>query len=72
MPLITPKRYTTTAQGKATWYSYYAGFSPDFVRNALDVMALPSKSRVLDPWNGSGTTTEIADETGYTAVGYTS
>lgn len=70
MNLATPKRHATAIQGKATWYSYYAGFSPAFVVDALKAMALPPKSRIIDPWNGSGTTTQVADESGFIGVGY--
>jgi hypothetical protein len=66
----TPKRYSSTPQGKATWYSYYAGFSPAFVKAALTALDLPAKAKIIDPWNGSGTTSEIADELGFAAVGY--
>lgn len=57
---------------KSDWYGYYAGYSTAFVRDALTVL-VPSESqpsvRVLDPWNGSGTTTALAVAQGYEAVG---
>jgi DNA modification methylase len=37
-------------------YQYYAGFSSDFVCDILEKYASPG-TRILDPWNGSGTTT---------------
>jgi DNA modification methylase len=66
----TPKREASANQGRASWYSYYAGFSPQFVRDALSTMKLAPGSRVIDPWNGSGTTTEIAEESGFIGLGY--
>jgi len=70
MTFSTPKRHAATSHGKATWYEYYAGFTPKFVEDALNHLALLSKVRVLDPWNGSGTTTQVADEHGLVGVGY--
>ena len=52
---------------RTTRYRYYAGFSREFVFDVLGV--LPVDSRVLDPWNGSGTTTTVATELGLTSVG---
>ncbi len=48
-------------------YRYYAGFSRAFVLDILGEM--PKGSRVLDPWNGSGTTTTVATELGLASVG---
>jgi SAM-dependent methyltransferase len=65
----SPKRRSKPEHGKGSWYSYYAGFSSTFVADVL--RALPSaRSNVLDPWNGSGTTTQVAHEYGLSAVGY--
>lgn len=58
---------------KSDWYGYYAGFSTDFVRDSLHALAPVSDGgtpiRVLDPWNGSGTTTAIAAAQGYETIG---
>jgi DNA modification methylase len=58
--------------GKASrgWYPYYAGYSTAFVRDALSALSLQPGSVVLDPWNGSGTTTYVAAEAGLSSVGY--
>jgi hypothetical protein len=55
---------------RANWYRYYAGYSTQFVRDVLTHLDLPAGATVLDPWNGSGTTTAIASESGYRVVGY--
>ncbi|HVT19135.1 MAG TPA: DNA methyltransferase [Thermoanaerobaculia bacterium] len=52
------------------WYSYYAGYSERFAAEALALLDLPSQSLVLDPWNGSGTTTAVARALGHRPVGY--
>jgi DNA modification methylase len=52
------------------WYPYYAGFSPLFVRSVLLSAGLQHGAKILDPWNGSGTTTATAVELGYRAQGF--
>ena len=57
---------------KSDWYGYYAGYSANFTRDTLAAIVRPddsSTTRVLDPWNGSGTTTAIAAAQGYEAIG---
>ena len=48
-------------------YRYYAGYSRSFVYDILS--RWPSHTSVLDPWNGSGTTTTVAAELGLNCVG---
>ena len=52
-----------------SWYSYYAGFTSDFVQDVLSVFNLPQYSTVLDPWNGAGTTTSVASDLGFFSFG---
>src|SRR5690606_12407500 len=66
----TPKRNGSEVLGKAGFYDFYAGYSTLFVADVLRYWDLPVSSVVLDPWNGSGTTTDIASKMGYTAIGY--
>jgi hypothetical protein len=65
-----PKRGKESRTGRASWYEYYAGFSTHFVQDALHYAELESQARILDPWNGSGTTTEIASSCGFEALGF--
>jgi hypothetical protein len=51
-----------------SWYRYYAGYSAEFVDTVLS--ALPGDDAVLDPWNGTGTTTVIAARAGRAARGF--
>lgn len=67
--ITNPKR-TSVHSGKSSWYPYYAGYSSDFVTGILDSIELDINSVVLDPWNGSGTTTTIANNRGFHAIGY--
>ena len=41
------------------WYPYYAGFTSAFARDVFDCYFESARS-VVDPWNGSGTTTAVA------------
>jgi hypothetical protein len=52
------------------WYRYYAGYSPAFVEDALSRCKVGPNALVLDPWNGSGTTTAVAQSQGVPALGY--
>ncbi|SFV00263.1 hypothetical protein [Alicyclobacillus macrosporangiidus] len=51
-------------------YEYYAGYTKEFVYDVLRYLKLSSDSVVMDPWNGSGTTTRAAIDCGYSAIGY--
>lgn len=50
------------------WYPYYAGFSEDFVAELLQGSP-ESFTSVLDPWNGSGTTTAVCARHGVRSAG---
>lgn len=65
-----PKRGDENRRGKASWYDYYAGFSPAFVRDALRFIAPPANAHIMDPWNGSGTTTEVIANAGIGVFGF--
>lgn len=57
-------------KGIEGWYSYYAGFSESFARTVLESIPIEKGATVLDPWNGSGTTTSVADSMGFKAIGF--
>lgn len=65
-----PKRDRDARFGRASWYPYYAGFSPHFAQSLLASSGLHRTARILDPWNGSGTTTAAAATLGYRTYGY--
>jgi DNA modification methylase len=52
-----------------SWYRYYAGYSSQFVEYAL-ANAAPRARNVLDPWNGTGTTTVVAAGESLDSYGY--
>ena len=51
------------------WYRYYAGYSSTFVDYALTALT-PDAACVLDPWNGTGTTSVLAAGRQLTTFGY--
>ena len=50
-------------------YHYYAGFSSDFAEFAVSTLLEKPGSMVLDPWNGSGTSTTAAARAGHRSEG---
>ena len=44
------------------WYPYYAGYTTAFAAGVFEAYLSGAES-VLDPWNGSGTTTAVASTT---------
>jgi DNA modification methylase len=66
----TPKRGFMEKKGKSAFYDFYPGFSAAFVEDVLHYFNINKDSVILDPWNGSGTTTYVAAKNGYKAIGY--
>lgn len=50
-------------------YPYYAGFAADFATQVIAGAQLATGARLLDPWNGAGTTTLAATRLGRSATG---
>jgi DNA modification methylase len=67
--LSSPKRRSPERSGLHAWHSYYAGYSEQFVAEALASLGLRTGDLVLDPMNGSGTTTLVAQRKGHLALG---
>lgn len=66
---LSPKRPSEDRAGLADVFPYYAGFAYDWARTLLGSLDISDKAVVLDPWNGSGTTTLAAQHEGFRAVG---
>ena len=71
MIIANPKRPLTCSDStKASWFNYYAGYSDAFVADVLRKLPLDTESILADPWNGAGTTTQIAHERGLACYGF--
>ncbi len=66
---LSPKR-KRHGPGLDGWYPYPAGFSYEFVAAILPELIDKNRAVVLDPWNGSGTTTAAASYLGHTSLGF--
>ncbi len=51
------------------WYFYKEGFSPNIVEQAIEISGIVKDSVILDPFNGSGTTTITAALKGFRSIG---
>ena len=69
----TPKRPQAETAGMADIFPYYAGFSFNWASSILNDQIAKSgieSPLILDPWNGSGTTTAAPEKyNGYRSVG---
>ena len=66
----SPKRASHVQSGWDGFFPYYAGYPESFARTLLKSAALPKRAVVLDPWNGSGTTTFSASQLGLESRGF--
>lgn len=70
MQIASPKQEKRGRATKASmFYNYYAGFSPQFVRDCIDLFHEGAPSVVFDPWIGSGTTAHQAARKGIRVYG---
>lgn len=53
----SPRRHPPLS---SRWYGFYAMFSAQFVASAFRRVGISKSDRLLDPWNGTGTTTAAA------------
>ena len=59
----------TTDLPRHRWYYYKEGFSPNLVEKAIEQAKVSKDDLVIDPFNGSGTTTLSSALLGYNSVG---
>ncbi len=59
----------TTSMPRHRWYYYKEGFSPNLVEKAIEQVGLGKEDLVIDPFNGSGTTTLTSSLLGHRSVG---
>jgi SAM-dependent methyltransferase len=61
---VTPKQSAQSRAYSPAWYKYYAGYSEGFVQETVERLRLSDTDLLIDPWNGAGTTTQVADQLG--------
>jgi DNA modification methylase len=64
-----PKRHADSSTSGKETYAYYAGYSLSFAEQLIKNVPLEDDSLILDPWNGSGTTTLAASHAGIRSAG---
>jgi hypothetical protein len=67
---LDAKRKPASQTGIESWHPYYAGYTEEFTRGVLRQLGEGERLAILDPWNGSGTTTRIAHEMGHRPIGF--
>jgi len=68
--ISNPKQYTSASKPKEKRiFPYYAGYSEEFAESVIDSLGLHTDSKILDPWNGSGTTSIASYKKGLTSIG---
>ncbi|MBY5572203.1 site-specific DNA-methyltransferase [Rhizobium leguminosarum] len=65
----SPKRALASRTRWEGFFPYYAGFPENFASRIIDTADLSKGAVVLDPWNGSGTTTYAATTLGIRSIG---
>jgi hypothetical protein len=68
LEIPSPKRRRVESSWSG-FFPYYAGYSESFARALIRSASLPGTAVVLDPWNGTGTTTYAAAEAGIAGIG---
>lgn len=64
-----PKRHKKSYNGWSGFFPYYAGFPTSFSDAIISQLSQSSDLSLLDPWNGSGTSTFSATVLGVDAIG---
>lgn len=59
----------TTELPRHRWYYYKEGFSPNLVEKAIEQTEIRKDELIIDPFNGSGTTTLTSSLLGYNSIG---
>ena len=68
--IVNPKRHADAGGAQdARLFPYYVGYSSAFASTLLASLNLQRNACILDPWNGSGITTQTARRLGYRAIG---
>ncbi len=66
---LETKKPAASNNGLEGWFPYYAGYTEQFAEGIIKAATQGQTLHVLDPWNGSGTTTRAAVGLGHFATG---
>jgi len=69
LKITSPKRNKKAQTGWEGFFPYYAGYPETFAKDILASADLSGDAVILDPWNGSGTTTYSAATLGLASRG---
>ena len=69
LTITSPKQNRSSRAGWDAFFPYYAGYPTSFASALINSAGLDPSAVVLDPWNGSGTTTHVASMLGFRAIG---
>jgi hypothetical protein len=69
LSIVNPKRKKQVRSAWDEFFPYYAGYPDSFARNIISSARLDPRAVILDPWNGSGTTTYVASRMDFPAIG---
>ena len=70
LSITNPKRKQRHFQGRQSWYSFYASFSLPFAQGVISSAELHPDALIVDPWNGTGTSTLAAGLLGNRVIGF--
>jgi DNA modification methylase len=70
LDIVNPKRDQRRGYGRQSWYPFYAGFSLRFAETLLSSIHLQPNALVVDPWNGTGTSSLAAANLGNLGRGF--
>lgn len=68
--IVNPKRQPDSKIANGGIYPFYPGFTENFARSLLQSSGIDKNATVMDPWNGSGTTTTAAAKLGIGSQGF--
>jgi DNA modification methylase len=68
--IVNPKRDQRRCHDRQSWYSFYASFSLQFAEALISSVQLPPGALIVDPWNGTGTSSLAAASLGHLVRGF--
>ncbi len=70
LDIVNPKREQRRCHNRQSWYPFYASFSLRFAEALISSAGLPRGALIVDPWNGTGTSSLAAASLGHLVRGF--